>query len=107
MTFKDIRNIASYIFILAIVIFAFVAILSIWEVFSNEVFTKTLMTLSIVSVSYVLITLSTLEREDRFLFGNRRETDKRSGLSAGQIIFYLFILWIASWMFSLFTSFMS
>ncbi len=97
MDFKTIRKVSSYLFIVAIVVFAFVGILSVWDVFSHDILIKSFLTISLLSVGYVLIVVTTLERENRLLFGgqiSQTSPEKETKTSIGKIILYLFILWM-------------
>ncbi|HEY4483658.1 MAG TPA: hypothetical protein VI752_00580 [Candidatus Paceibacterota bacterium] len=75
MNFKLVRNISVYIFVSSIVIVSLIGVLSIWEVFSSYTLVRSLITLLILSISFVLITLTTFEREGRFVFSHHQKEE--------------------------------
>ena len=65
MIFHAIRKIAIAVLIIAIASFAFLAILSIWEVLSEDDVYKSLTSMAIIAFAGFLVVLISLEREGK------------------------------------------
>ncbi|MEX0910358.1 MAG: hypothetical protein WDZ73_01225 [Candidatus Paceibacterota bacterium] len=90
MNFKLVRNISVYIFASSIALVSLIGILSIWEFFSSDVLTKSLTTLLILSIGFVLIVLTTFEREGRFTFLRQKNKE----FSVIRIIGYIILAYL-------------
>lgn len=65
MVFHAIRKIAVAVLVVAIASFAFLAILSIWEVLSEDDVYKSLTSMAIIAFAGFLVVLISLEREGK------------------------------------------
>jgi uncharacterized membrane protein len=96
--FKVIRHLTLTILILSVALLALFGILSIWEVISGSVVTKSIASISIIAFASFVVVFTCLQREDHKIL--RRGKNKSS--SIGSIVLIIFLIWI---MFSFLGSF--
>lgn len=95
--FKQIRVIATYTFIVAVVICIFTSVIAIWDFVESSVLTKAFTSLFVLLVSYILIIFATLERDGWFLdsiVGNDEQKTTTSPLSWGKVLLAIVSLWL-------------
>lgn len=61
---KQVQNVAVWILITCVVLMTFVAILSIWDIFSKDAFWKSLSTIGVVAFSSLIVVVAAKSLED-------------------------------------------
>jgi hypothetical protein len=91
--FSSIRHMTIVLLIMSVVFMTLFGVLSIWEVFSKEVMTKSISSISILGFMSFIIVMTCLEREDHKLIKNKMNDQS----VAGVVIIFVFLGW---WFFS-------
>ncbi|MBI2609733.1 hypothetical protein HYW53_00975 [Candidatus Giovannonibacteria bacterium] len=96
--FTQIRKSAIAVLIGAVALFAFLGILSIWEVIAKEDVYKSLTSMGIISFASFLIVLISLEREGKLLeYFSVKGSNQVSGVKIfGAIAIVIIVIWILS-----------
>ena len=91
--FSSIRHMTIMLLIMSVAFMTLFGVLSIWEVFSKEVMTKSISSIAILGFMSFIIVMTCLEREDHKLIRNRMSDNSVVGI----IIVFVFLGW---WFFS-------
>jgi len=95
--FTIIRHITLAILITSVVLLALLGILSIWEVLSGTVVTKSISSIAIVAFSSFVIVFTCLHRENHKILNKGGKS-----FSIGNVVGFLIIAWIFSSLFGIF-----